>query len=116
MSKKPAPEPDRDRERPDHDVPAEPDYPAPARARRSRSPSRRSPNRRRSARTDAPELTTGRAGVRRVPGRIAARSAVAAWGVLPRSPGPSQNPMMTPGLLLVFAVLVLLLVGRGVRR
>jgi hypothetical protein len=41
---------------------------------------------------------------------------VAAWGVLPRSPGPSQNPMMTPGLLLVFAVLVLLLVGRGVRR
>jgi hypothetical protein len=30
--------------------------------------------------------------------------------------GPSQMTGMTPGLLLVFAVLVLLLVGRGVRR
>jgi hypothetical protein len=41
---------------------------------------------------------------------------VAAWGVLPRPLGPSQNPMMSPGLLLVFALLVLLLVGRGLRR
>jgi hypothetical protein len=41
---------------------------------------------------------------------------VAAWGVLPRPLGPSQHPMMTPGLLLVFALLVLLAFGRGVRR
>jgi hypothetical protein len=28
----------------------------------------------------------------------------------------SEPPMLTPGLLLVFALLVLLLMGRGVRR
>jgi hypothetical protein len=37
--------------------------------------------------------------------------------VFPVRAGPSQSvPMLSPGLLLVFAVLVLLLMGRGVRR
>lgn len=39
---------------------------------------------------------------------------VAVAGVFPVRADPSQT--MTPGLLLVFAVLVLLLMGRGVRR
>jgi hypothetical protein len=37
-------------------------------------------------------------------------------GVFPVRAGPLPGDSMTPGLLLVFAVLVLLLVGRGVRR
>jgi hypothetical protein len=38
-------------------------------------------------------------------------------GVFSRArPARLRTPMLSPGLLLVFAVLVLLLLGRGVRR
>jgi len=61
-------------------------------------------------------MTTGRAGVRYGVSAASRQFSRGGWGVLPRSPGPSQNPMLTPGWLLVFALLVLLLVGRGARR